>query len=140
MASRRDTWRSSGRCWAAEERIHVPEPVPELSTSRLLTMSWLEGEPILGCVEWPEARRTALAMTMFRAWYVPFFEYGVIHGDPHLGNYTVRPDGSLNLLDFGCLRAFPPALVQAVIDLYHAVRRGDETLAAGPIGPGASSS
>ncbi len=119
-----------GEMLGGEERIHVPEPVPELSTSRLLTMSWLEGEPILGCVEWPEARRTELAMTMFRAWYVPFFEYGVIHGDPHLGNYTVRPDGSLNLLDFGCLRAFPPALVQAVIDLYHAVRRGDEALAA----------
>jgi predicted unusual protein kinase regulating ubiquinone biosynthesis (AarF/ABC1/UbiB family) len=61
---------------------------------------------------------------------VPFFEYGVIHGDPHLGNYTVRPDGALNLLDFGCLRAFPPALVQGVIDLYQAVRTGDEALAA----------
>ena len=113
-----------------EARIHVPEPVPELSTRRLLTMTWLEGEPILDCVGWPEERRAELAMTMFRAWYVPFFEYGVIHGDPHLGNYTVRPDGALNLLDFGCLRAFPPALVQGVIDLYQAVRTGDEELAA----------
>jgi predicted unusual protein kinase regulating ubiquinone biosynthesis (AarF/ABC1/UbiB family) len=115
---------------ADEERISVPEPVPELSTRRLLTMTWLDGEPILRCVDWPEARRTELAMTMFRAWYVPFFEYGVIHGDPHLGNYTVRPDGGLNLLDFGCLRAFPPALVQGVIDLYRAVQNGDRALAA----------
>ena len=66
---------------------------------------------------------------MFRAWYVPFFEYGVLHGDPHLGNYTVRADGGLNLLDFGCIRVFPPALVAAVIDLYHAVRTGDAALA-----------
>jgi predicted unusual protein kinase regulating ubiquinone biosynthesis (AarF/ABC1/UbiB family) len=115
---------------AGEDRIHVPEPVAELSTRRLLTMTWLEGEPILDCVGWPEERRAELAMTMFRAWYVPFFEYGVIHGDPHLGNYTVRPDGSLNLLDFGCLRTFPPALVQGVIDLYRAVQTGDEELAA----------
>jgi predicted unusual protein kinase regulating ubiquinone biosynthesis (AarF/ABC1/UbiB family) len=49
----------------------------------------------------------------------------VLHGDPHLGNYTVRADGGLNLLDFGCIRVFPPALVSAVIDLYHAVRTGD---------------
>jgi predicted unusual protein kinase regulating ubiquinone biosynthesis (AarF/ABC1/UbiB family) len=68
-------------------------------------------------------------MTMFRAWYVPFFEYGVIHGDAHLGNYTVRPDGSLNLLDFGCIRIFPPALVQGVVDLYTALCKGDEELA-----------
>ena len=36
----------------------------------------------------------------------PFYRYGVIHGDPHLGNYQVRPDGSVNLLDFGAIRVF----------------------------------
>jgi predicted unusual protein kinase regulating ubiquinone biosynthesis (AarF/ABC1/UbiB family) len=113
-----------------EPRIEVPEPVLELSTRRLLTMTWLEGEPILGRLDRAGSERTELAITMFRAWYVPFFEYGVLHGDPHLGNYTVREDGGLNLLDFGCIRAFPPALVAAVIDLYEAVRTGDEELAA----------
>ena len=112
-----------------EARIAVPEPVPELSTRRLLTMTWLEGEPILTRVHRAGAERAELAITMFRAWYVPFFEYGVLHGDPHLGNYTVRADGTLNLLDFGCIRVFPPALVAAVIDLYNAVRTGDAALA-----------
>jgi predicted unusual protein kinase regulating ubiquinone biosynthesis (AarF/ABC1/UbiB family) len=112
-----------------EERIAVPEPVPELSTRRLLTMTWLDGEPILRSMHRASAERRDLAITMFRAWYVPFFEYGVLHGDPHLGNYTVRTDGGLNLLDFGCIRVFPPALVAAVIDLYNAVRTGDEALA-----------
>jgi predicted unusual protein kinase regulating ubiquinone biosynthesis (AarF/ABC1/UbiB family) len=112
-----------------EPRIFVPEPVQELSTRRLLTMTWLEGEPILTRLHRAGAERTELAITMFRAWYVPFFEYGVLHGDPHLGNYTVRDDGGLNLLDYGCIRVFPPALVAAVIDLYHAVRTGDEALA-----------
>jgi predicted unusual protein kinase regulating ubiquinone biosynthesis (AarF/ABC1/UbiB family) len=113
-----------------EAQIAVPEPVPELSTRRLLTMTWLEGEPILGRLDRAGSERAELAITMFRAWYVPFFEYGVLHGDPHLGNYTVREDGGLNLLDFGCIRAFPAALVAAVIDLYNAVRTGDEELAA----------
>ena len=59
---------------------------------------------------------------MFRAWYVPFYEYGVIHGDPHLGNYTVRGrDGDVNLLDFGCIRVFEPKFVKGVIDLYFAL-------------------
>jgi predicted unusual protein kinase regulating ubiquinone biosynthesis (AarF/ABC1/UbiB family) len=104
--------------------------VPALGTRRLLTMTWLEGEPILSRLERAAGERRELAITMFRAWYVPFFEYGVLHGDPHLGNYTVREGGGLNLLDFGCIRVFPPALVAAVIDLYHAVRAGDEELAA----------
>jgi hypothetical protein len=75
-----------------EPAIAVPEPVPGLSTRRLLTMTWLEGEPILSRVGRASAERMDLAITMFRAWYVPFFEYGVLHGDPHLGNYTVRAD------------------------------------------------
>jgi predicted unusual protein kinase regulating ubiquinone biosynthesis (AarF/ABC1/UbiB family) len=66
---------------------------------------------------------------MFRAWYVPFYEYGILHGDPHLGNYTVRPDGTVNLLDFGCIRLFKADFIGAVIDLYWALCRDDRDLA-----------
>ena len=114
---------------SGHSEIHVPEPLPELSTKRLLTMSWQDGKPLLEFVGGQADKAATIAVTLFNAWYVPFFEYGVIHGDPHLGNYTVRPDGSLNLLDFGCVRIFPPALVQGVIDLYTAVCEGDEKLA-----------
>src|SRR5208282_4558210 len=90
----------------SEAGVHVPEVLPALSTRRLLTMTWLEGAPLVDCKEWPLERRNKVAYNMFRAWYVPFYFYGVIHGDPHLGNYTVRPDGSINLMDFGCIRVF----------------------------------
>jgi predicted unusual protein kinase regulating ubiquinone biosynthesis (AarF/ABC1/UbiB family) len=117
------------RMLAAEPEIAVPEPVPDLSTARLLTMSWLEGTAFLEAVKAPASRRNAIARNMFRAWYVPFYYYGVIHGDPHLGNYTVREDAGINLLDFGCVRIFPPAFVAGVIDLYHALDRDDAALA-----------
>ena len=73
--------------------------------------------------------RNEIALRMFRIWYVPFYYYGVIHGDPHLGNYTVAPDRTVNLLDFGCVRVFPPGFVKGVIDLYHALERNDRELA-----------
>jgi predicted unusual protein kinase regulating ubiquinone biosynthesis (AarF/ABC1/UbiB family) len=114
---------------AKEESVRVPEPIAALSTGRLLTMTWLEGVAFLDAVKAPAARRNAIARHMFRAWYVPFYYYGIIHGDPHLGNYTVREDGGINLLDFGCIRVFPPPFVKGVIDLYHALDRGDEALA-----------
>ncbi len=77
----------------------------------------------------PQALRNEVAYNMFRAWYVPFYCFGVIHGDPHLGNYTVRPDNGVNLLDFGCIRVFKPHFVQGVIDLYFALERDDMALA-----------
>ena len=58
--------------------------------------------------------RNQIARAMFRAWWYPFSHYGAIHGDPHLGNYTVRADGSINLLDFGCIRVFRPDFIGAV--------------------------
>jgi predicted unusual protein kinase regulating ubiquinone biosynthesis (AarF/ABC1/UbiB family) len=112
-----------------ERHVHVPEVVPALSTRRLLTMTWLEGTPLMECRDWPQARRNQVAYNMFRAWYVPFYYYGVIHGDPHLGNYTVRPDGDINLLDFGCIRLFHSRFVRGVIDLYFALQNHDEALA-----------
>ncbi len=112
-----------------EKGVHLPEVVPELSTGRLLTMTWLEGAKLIAFVDSHPEARNAIAENMFRAWYVPFYEYGVIHGDPHLGNYTARPDHGINLLDFGCIRVFPPSFVQAVIDLYHALLNDDEALA-----------
>ncbi|MEK9752870.1 MAG: AarF/UbiB family protein, partial [Rhodospirillaceae bacterium] len=112
-----------------EAGVRVPVPVDELSTGRLLTMNWLDGNALLGFVGEDAEARNAIAANMFRAWYVPLYGYGVIHGDPHLGNYTVRPDHVINLLDFGCVRVFKPDFVAAVIDLYHALRDGDEALA-----------
>ncbi|MDA1072805.1 MAG: AarF/UbiB family protein, partial [Proteobacteria bacterium] len=82
-----------------------------------------------GVTERPIAERNELALAMFRAWYAPFYGYGVIHGDPHLGNYKVRPDMGVKLLDFGCVRVFPASFVTGVIDLYHAIQEDDRALA-----------
>ena len=114
---------------AGEAHIHVPGLVPELCTRRLLTMEWLEGKPLLSFKLSSQEDRNRLALRMFRAWYVPFYNYAVIHGDPHLGNYTVRDDLDLNLLDFGCIRVFRPEFVKGVIDLYWALERDDRDLA-----------
>ena len=113
-----------------EPGVAVPRPIAELSTARLLTMTWLEGLPFLEvAANAPLAVRNEIALRMFRIWYVPFYFYGVIHGDPHLGNYTVAPDRTVNLLDFGCVRIFPAAFVKGVIDLYHALQKDDRDLA-----------
>ncbi len=116
---------------AKEETVHVPDLIETASTDRLLTMTWLDGVPVLDFIKNnPELEmRNLVAKNMFRAWYVPFYLYGIIHGDPHLGNYSIRPNGDINLLDFGCIRIFPPTFVKGVIDLYIGLRDSDEELA-----------
>lgn len=112
-----------------ETCVHVPHVHDDLSTDRLLTTSWLDGKKITNYFDSDVETRNQLAKNIFRAWYVPLYHYGIIHGDPHLGNYTVRDDLSINLLDFGCVRIFRPAFVGGVIDLYHALMNNDNDLA-----------
>jgi predicted unusual protein kinase regulating ubiquinone biosynthesis (AarF/ABC1/UbiB family) len=122
---------------AGSEQIRVPQVWPELSTRRLLTLDWLEGSKLLQHKDDDLATRNRLATALFTAWWFPFSRFGVIHGDPHLGNYTVfqerhgkgkpRP-GGINLLDYGCIRIFPPAFVGGVVDLYRGLERGDDDL------------
>jgi predicted unusual protein kinase regulating ubiquinone biosynthesis (AarF/ABC1/UbiB family) len=113
--------------------IRVPDVLPELSTRRLLTMTWLDGRRLLDYTDRPLEERNQIACAMFRAWWFPFSHYGVIHGDPHLGNYTVFEDAQgkatgINLLDYGCMRTFAPKFIQGVIDLYHGLLSNDRAL------------
>jgi predicted unusual protein kinase regulating ubiquinone biosynthesis (AarF/ABC1/UbiB family) len=112
--------------------IRVPGVRKELSTDRLLTMDWLEGGRLLSFTEADEAARARIAAAMFKAWWIPFIQFGIIHGDPHLGNYTVfggpndpKAAAGINLLDYGCVRIFPPKFVGGVVALYQGLLAND---------------
>jgi predicted unusual protein kinase regulating ubiquinone biosynthesis (AarF/ABC1/UbiB family) len=114
------------------ELIRVPRPWPELSTGRLLTLDWVDGRRMLEHKDDALAVRNRLATAMFTAWWFPFSRFGVIHGDPHLGNYSVferdGEGGGINLLDYGCIRIFPPKFVGGVVDLYNGLRTENQDL------------
>ena len=110
--------------------VRVPRVFPELSTKRLLTLGWLDGDKILGFADEPVEVRNRIAQAMFKAWWHPFSRAAVIHGDPHLGNYTVFSDAGeaagINLLDYGCVRIFHPRFVGGVVDLYRGLLENDD--------------
>ncbi len=105
--------------------IHIPGVIPSLSTERLLTMTWLEGEKLQTFEKAPQELRNTIAKNLFHAWYKPLYHYGILHGDPHLGNYTATPTGDLNLFDFGCVRVFDPSFIEGIVILYEALKQKD---------------
>jgi predicted unusual protein kinase regulating ubiquinone biosynthesis (AarF/ABC1/UbiB family) len=112
--------------------VRVPAVWPELSTRRLLTLDWLEGRKLLEHKKAELSVRNRIGTAMFTAWWLPFSRHGVIHGDPHLGNYTVFEQGGevggINLLDYGCIRIFPLKFVGGVVDLYNGLLKDDADL------------
>ena len=121
-----------GAILAGNYLIRVPKSWPDLSTGRLLTLDWLDGGRLLTHKDAALPIRNRLATAMFTAWWFPFSRFGVIHGDPHLGNYSVfdrdGEPGGINLLDYGCVRIFPPSFVGGVVDLYNGLRSRDDDL------------
>ncbi|MGH6956697.1 MAG: ABC1 kinase family protein [Caulobacteraceae bacterium] len=111
-----------GAFFEGRDDIAAPEPLAELSTGRLLTMTWLEGRGVTDFAGADQETRDRVARLLFEAWWTPLIRLGVIHGDPHLGNYTFAGEAArLNLLDFGCIRIFPPSFVAGVLMLYRAL-------------------
>ena len=114
----------------AQSFVTVPELIEDLSTDRLLTMTWMSGQRLTAFEDAPKEVRNRIAEMLFWTWWGPFNTYAVIHGDPHLGNYQVTGEGQgLNLLDFGCIRIFPPEFVGGVVDLYRALLANDDDAA-----------
>ena len=116
---------------AGSDLVRVPGVHRDLSTTRLLTLGWLDGEKLLAFKGDDEETRNRLARAMFHAWWFPMSQYAVIHGDPHPGNYTVFRDESgapsgINLLDYGCIRIFPPRFAGGVVDLYRGFLDNDD--------------
>jgi predicted unusual protein kinase regulating ubiquinone biosynthesis (AarF/ABC1/UbiB family) len=115
---------------ASVREVRVPLVRRELSTGRLLTMEWLEGRKLLDFKRASQSARNLIAEAIFKAWWVPFIRFGVIHGDPHLGNYTVftaqdQEAAGINLLDYGCVRIFTPQFAGGVVDLYEGLLHND---------------
>lgn len=107
--------------------VRVPGVWDDLSTGRLLVLDWLDGKKLLSFKGEDQETRNRIATAMFRAWWHPFSQLAIIHGDPHLGNYTVFGEGEgINLLDYGCIRIFPAKFVGGVVDLYRGLLRNDE--------------
>ncbi len=102
--------------------IKIPKVHKKHSTQRLLVMEYLDGKKLIEYKNSSQKVRNDLAKKLFMAWYFPFYKFGIIHGDPHLGNYSVNKDNNINLFDYGCVRIFPAKFVKGVIDLYFALK------------------
>ena len=87
--------------------VRVPKTVPTLSTGRVLTMERLNGANLDTFLDTasPEARRRA-AIAVAHSFHDMFYRLRALHADPHGGNYLFEHDGTVGLIDFGCVKRF----------------------------------
>lgn len=131
-----------GRLLADTPEVVVPALDPDLSTSRVLAMTYLEGDPIESLETASQSKRDAVMHTLMTLVLRELFEFGVMQTDPNFANYRVQPTtGRLLLLDFGAARPVDAATADGYRELLRAAMSGDRgrvrdaALAAGFLGP-----
>tara|TARA_R110002096_G_scaffold44526_13_gene120575 strand:+ start:178679 stop:180187 length:1509 start_codon:yes stop_codon:yes gene_type:complete len=117
---------------ASTPGIEVPEIVPTLCTSRVLTMQWMPGISLDKALEVASLDRRRVILTrLVQCFAKQIFDFGYFHADPHAGNILVRedraaPDGfALVLLDFGCVEELQNDVRQGYIALLIALFQGN---------------
>ncbi len=116
-----------------DPEVLIPEVYPDFSSRRVLTMSRLEGYPFADVLKpgIDQSLKDWVAVKYFRVVWRQVFEFGVLHTDPHPGNYLITYHPKLAILDFGSIRIFPEEIRKAYHGLAAAILRRDaRTMAA----------
>ena len=92
---------------STELPLVVPEVLPELSNDRVLTTVWEGGDPLEKARQWNSSERAALGTALVQNFLALAFDHGLVHADPHPGNYAFRRSSSgiqVVLYDYGCVQ------------------------------------
>jgi predicted unusual protein kinase regulating ubiquinone biosynthesis (AarF/ABC1/UbiB family) len=108
------------------ERIIVPLPIDDYTTTRVLTMDYVDGIKITAVsrVEWTEVDGVALGDDLFRAYLHQILVDGVFHADPHPGNVLLTPDHRLALIDLGMVGRLSSTMQERLFRLMLAISDG----------------
>lgn len=111
------------RDFASNPHVHIPKLYPDLSTSRVLTMEWLDGAKLCdpGVRQLPNVDVSQVVRNGADMYLEMIFHNGFYHGDPHPGNLVVLPDNTIGLLDFGMVGRLDEKLREDIEDMLGAI-------------------
>ncbi len=119
--------RAFGELTEDYEHLFVPQPLPDYTTGRVLTMERVEGRKVtdIGDLGMLSVDGEAISEELFRAYLRMILDEGVLHADPHPGNMILGDDGRLALIDLGMVATVPRRVQDHVVKLLLAISDGD---------------
>ncbi len=111
-------------CWFSENlklpNIRIPKTYPQFSNKKVLATEYISGKHLdQWLAEKPDqATRNRYGQLLFDTFCYQLHELKVLHADPHPGNFLICDDGSIALIDFGCIQRLSPDYSTAVTRLF----------------------
>jgi predicted unusual protein kinase regulating ubiquinone biosynthesis (AarF/ABC1/UbiB family) len=116
------------RLFADDNELVIPHVYLDLSSRRVLTMEYIDGYKLQDILApgVDKELKDWVAIKYFQITWRQIFEFGVLHTDPHPGNYLVTYHPKLAMLDFGSVRVFPEQIRRGYHMLARAILARDE--------------
>lgn len=116
-----------GELTAPYPHLVVPQPLPDYTTSRVLTMDFVAGRKVTDVTPYGllDIDAPTLVAELFRCYLQMILVEGTLHADPHPGNILLTPEGTLALLDLGMVATVPPRIQDKVVKVLLAIGDGD---------------
>ena len=91
------------------DNVVFPKYYPELSSKRIITMDWLEGQHLREFLSTNPSQelRNRIGQALWDFYNFQQHELRAVHADPHPGNFMITPEGKLGIIDFGCIKEVP---------------------------------
>ena len=118
-----------------EKQLRIPQPIPELSSTKMITMERLNGMKLRDAKSqqdsaMPDVDLSQVAKTGANLYLEMIFKHGFYHADPHPGNILLMPDGAIGLIDFGLVGRISEQLREDVESMLVAIVSRDPTMLA----------
>lgn len=101
------------------ENLKFAHYYPEYSSKRILTMSWLNGIPLGEFIKNnpTQEMRNKVGQALWDFYSYQMHALRITHADPHPGNFLIQPDGTVAVIDFGCVKEIPEELYHPYFDV-----------------------
>jgi predicted unusual protein kinase regulating ubiquinone biosynthesis (AarF/ABC1/UbiB family) len=107
-----------------DEDVMVPDVVAQ--TDQVLVTEWIDGTPLAAVIHGGSVeQRDRAGLLLVRFLYSGPSRAGLLHGDPHPGNFRLLDDGRLGVLDFGAVNALPDGFPPSIGHLARLALDGD---------------
>jgi len=114
-----------GAFHANDDKVIIPKVFSEYSSRRVLTLSYEGGDGLQTAKHYPHATRNEIGERLFHVLCEEMYHLHALHCDSHPGNFAFRPDGTLIIYDFGCVKRLSPTLVDNMKRLVRAALAND---------------
>jgi predicted unusual protein kinase regulating ubiquinone biosynthesis (AarF/ABC1/UbiB family) len=110
--------------------LRFPTYYPQYSCERILTMDWMPGMHLPAFMETQPSQETCnqLGQALWDFYHFQIHTLHQVHADPHPGNFLIQPDGTLGVIDFGCIKVIPEQFYLPYFRMVNPYMKQDETL------------